>query len=110
MDTTTSARRSSFSPAALAALLLAAGSPALAQNAAVPGTTPPAREGNIYDHRDHQPTQAQIDSAAAAAGVRAPPSANPGPVEDEVKALLKQTDELDKRSDEDLKNGIGGGR
>jgi hypothetical protein len=109
MDTKTSARRSSVSPAAVAALLLAAAPPALAQNAAAPDTTPPAREGNTYDHRDHQPTQAEIDRAAAAAGVR-PPSQNPEPVEDEVKALLKQTDEVDQRSAEDVKNGASGGR
>jgi hypothetical protein len=110
MDMKTTSRRSSASTAAVAALLLAAALPALAQNPAPPGTTLPAREGNIYDHRDHQPTQAEIDNAAAAAGVRPPPSANPGPVEDEVKALLKQTDEADKRSDEDVKSGASGGR
>lgn len=59
---------SSIRLAAVAALVFAASSPALAQNAPAPGAgaVPPAREGNIYDYHDHQPTQAEIDSAEAA--------------------------------------------
>ncbi|MGO8914840.1 MAG: hypothetical protein ACLQJR_02910 [Stellaceae bacterium] len=90
--------------AAVAALMLAAAAPALAQNAPAPGAgaAPPAREGNIYGHQDHQPTQADIDSAAAAAGVRAPLE-DKAQTEAEVERLLKQTDKVDKQSDEDLR-------
>jgi hypothetical protein len=103
---------SSMRLAAIAALVLAASSLALAQNAPVPDArvTPPAREGNVYDHHDHQPTQAEVDSAETAVGGREPSSESETPVENEVKALLKQTDKLDKQSDEDLKSHSNGGR
>lgn len=96
--------------AAVAALVLAAASPSLAQNAPAPGAgaVPPAREGNIYDHRDHQPTQAEVDSAEAATGSGAPAPESQKQVEKEVKALLKRTDQLDKQSEEDLTNYSNG--
>jgi len=58
------------------------------------------REGNTYDHRDHQPTQAEINAAQQAAGKLPPPSPSTAEVEKEVHDLLKQADTLDKQSDE----------
>jgi hypothetical protein len=49
--------------AVLAAVLLAAPAAAVAQAPA------PAREGDIWDWRDHQPTAAQVQQKAKAAGV-----------------------------------------
>jgi hypothetical protein len=102
---------SSTRVAAVAALVLAASSPSPAQNAPAPGAgaVPPTREGNIYDHLDHQPTQAEIDGAEAAAGSGAPATKSQEQVEKEVRALLKRTDELDKQSDKDLTNDSNGG-
>jgi hypothetical protein len=96
--------------AAVAALVLAASSPSLAQNAPTPGAgaVPPAREGNIYDHRDHQPTQAEVVGAEAAAGIGAPSPESQTQVKNEVKALLKQTDQLDRQSEEDLTSDSNG--
>ena len=111
MNANKSSRASSSTRlAAVGALVLAASSPSLAQNAPAPGAgaVPPAREGNIYDHRDHQPTQAEIDSAEAAAGLGAPSSESETQVENEAKALLKRTDQLDKQSEEDLTNYSNG--
>jgi hypothetical protein len=54
--------------AILALALLAAPAAALAQ------TQVPAREGNIWDWRDHQPTEAQIQQNEKAAGVAPTPS------------------------------------
>jgi hypothetical protein len=113
MDVKKSPRTSSPSRlAAVAALVLAASSPALAQSAPAPdaGAMPPAREGNIYDHRDHQPTQAEIDRAEAAAGIGAPSRESQKQVEKEVRALEKRTDELDKASDEDLTSSSNDGQ
>ena len=94
-----------------AALLLSTSLPALAQNAPSFGG-PPARIANIYDWKDHQPTQQDVDVARAAAGL--PRSSlksrqTVNQVEREVQALLKQTDELDRRSNEDLRGYSGGG-
>ena len=91
-----------------AAFVLATSSPVLAQNAPSSGAPPP-RIGNIYNWRDHQPTQQEVDDAEAAAGVRARSSESNPQVEKEVKELLKQTDELDRRSGEDRK-GYPAGR
>jgi len=52
----------------------------------------------------------KIDSAAAAAGIRARSSESPTQVDNEVKALLRQTDKADKQSDEDLKGHSSGGQ
>jgi hypothetical protein len=85
--------------------------PALAQNAPSFGA-PPARIANIYDWKDHQPTQQDIDAARAAAGLPRS-SLNRGQtfnqVEKEVQALLKQTDELDRRANEDIRGYSGAG-
>src|SRR5260221_14675925 len=74
------------------ALVLAASSPALAQSVppAGGGAAPPAREGNIYDHKNHQPTEADV------AGTTSPSPGAKGQVGDEVKALFQQTTKLDK--------------
>jgi len=90
----------------VAALALAAVSPSLAQTAPPPGAkeVPLAREGNVYDHRSHQPTRAEINSAEVAAGVRPPSTESPTGTESEVQQLLRQLDELDKQSDEDIKS------
>jgi hypothetical protein len=95
----TSSRRS-FSTllAVVAALLPPLSSLVHAQNATTPAA--PAREGNIYDHIDHQPTRSQVENAEAATGRRA--SETDAEVLNEVKALLEETDRQDKRADEDL--------
>lgn len=94
-----------------AAFLLSTSLPALAQNAPSFGA-PPARIANIYDWKDHQPTQQDVEAARAVAGLPRS-SLNRGQtvnqVEKEVQALLKQTDELDRRSNEDLRGYSGGG-
>lgn len=86
-----------------AALLLS--SAALAQTAGTDAPPPasvdehgvPTREGNTYDFRDHQPTQA------------APPSASSSQqVEKSVRELLQQTDQLDKQSEQN-ERGLSGG-
>jgi len=59
-------------------------------------STPPLREGEIYDFHDHQPTQS------------APPAHTSKQVDDEVKALLRQSDELDRTFDD--KDGKDPGR
>lgn len=46
------------------------------------------REGNTYDYKSHQPT------------APAPSTATDKQVDDEVKALLKQSDELDRQSNQ----------
>ena len=60
------------------------------------GRNTPAREGNTYDHRDHQPTQAEL----GAAGVSQQSSDSTAAVEKEVHDLLKQADRLDRESEE----------
>jgi hypothetical protein len=70
-----------------AALLLSIPTFAIAQKASDPvfGTTPPAREGGTYDFRNHQPTAP-------------PPTAvTTEQVEDEVNALLRRVDEVDRQ-------------
>ena len=76
--------------------------PALAQSNPTPGgaAAPPAREGNIYDHKDHQPTEAEVRAAERAAGTESPSSGTKRQVEDEVDELLQQTDRLDKQSEQ----------
>ena len=69
-------------PFLAALLLLSEPGFALAQKSSVP-----AREGNTYDFRDHQPTEA------------APPAQASSQVDEEVKALLRQSDELDRTFD-----------
>jgi len=103
-----SLRPQSTTPPIAIALVLAASSPALAQNYPTSGgvAAPPAREGNIYDHKDHQPTEADV------AGTASPSPGAKRQVEDEVKALLQQTDRLDKQSeqqDQDYPSGSSTG-
>jgi hypothetical protein len=92
--------------AAIAALVLAVSSPALAQNAQAPDTAtmPPAREGNTYDHRDHQPTQAEIDNAEAADGSSIVPQENKSQIEkeaeDAIEADKKSIEEYEKQSND----------
>ena len=78
------------------ALVLAASSAAMAQNAPAPAgaAPPPAREGNIYDHKDHQPTEADLPAVDRS-------GASQSEVEKGVQQLLRQTDELDKQSEQD---------
>jgi hypothetical protein len=94
-----------------AALLFSVSLPAFGQNAPSLGA-PPERIANIYDWKDHQPTQQDVDTARAAAGLPRS-SLNRGQtvnqVENEIQALLKQTDELDRRSDDDLSGYYGAG-
>lgn len=80
-------------------LVLAASSPALARNDPAPAgmATPPAREGNIYDHKDHQPNQAEVSGAEGAAAIERPSSDSKRKVEEEVNNLLQQTDRLDRQ-------------
>ena len=101
MNANTSSRASSPTRlAAVVALVFAASSPAFAQNTPAPGAgaMPPAREGNIYDYHDHQPTQAEIDSAEAAAGLRAPSSGSKTQIENEAEDSIA----ADKQSVEDF--------
>ncbi len=80
----------------VASLLLLTCAPAVAQTTApFPGPAVSTREGNIYDHRDHQPTAADD----AAAGV-APPGVSEDEVQKEVQDLLQQTDRLDEQSEQ----------
>jgi hypothetical protein len=95
--------------AAVAGLVLMASSPLLAQPNTAPvsgasspagdGNTP-AREGNIYDYRIHQPTAAEVSDAELAAGIGPPTSASTAEVEKEVEDLLNQADRLDRQSEE----------
>lgn len=95
--------------AAVAVLIVMAPSLVLAQINAAPvggvesgGTagSVATREGNTYDHRDHQPTEGEINAAREAAGKLPPPSPSTAEVEKEVHDLLKQADTLDKQSEE----------
>jgi hypothetical protein len=54
---------------------LALGVALLAAPAATFGQTPaPSRDANVWDWRDHQPTQAEVAQKEKAAGIAAPPS------------------------------------
>jgi len=87
---------------AVAGLVLMAPAPLLAQTSAAPiggalspggDRNTPAREANIYDHQDHQPTAAEV-------GATMPSPASTAAVEQEVEDLLKQADMLDRQSEE----------
>ena len=86
-------------PIVFAVVLLLTGA-AFAQNADV-GTPPPAavgtngvpiREGNVWDHLAHQPTQAEVGGASQQTEQQ---------VEQSVKDLLQQTDRLDQQSQQE---------
>ena len=96
-------RRKSTLLGTVAVLLLAGSSPIQAQTypASADGAMPPTREGNIYDHKDHQPTEAEVSRAQAAAGDR-PQSVNASHVEKGAKDLLKRMDKLDTQSEQEL--------
>jgi hypothetical protein len=94
-------RPQSTTPIIVATLVLTASLPALAQSDSTPGApAPPAREGNIYDHRDHQPTEGEVGAAERAAGTGSSSSDTRQQVEDDVRRLLQQTDRLDKQSEQ----------
>ena len=85
-----------LSPASSIVLALAlTASPALAQSNPYPGPTapPPARVGNIYDHKHHQPTESDAGAAERAGSSKQQ-------VEQEVQELLQQTDRLDRQSEQ----------
>jgi hypothetical protein len=70
-----------------AVLVFSTSLPALAQNSPSPGA-PPTRIANTYNWRHYQPTQRELEAAGA------PPSPQTyDQVENEVEALVKQTDE-----------------
>jgi len=87
--------------ASVTVIVLAASSSIMAQTdpAPVDGAIPPPREGNTYDHKDHQPTEAEVSRAEAAAGSR-PLSVNAAHVEKGVEEFLRQMDKLDEQSEE----------
>jgi hypothetical protein len=70
--------------------------PAAAQTAPVDVEhASPTREGNVFDHQDHQPTEAQVGRAEGSSGIDNPSPATEQQVEGGVDKLLRQTDELD---------------
>ena len=78
------------------ALILTESSLALAQNNLPPGgAATPTREGNIWDHKDHQPTEAEVRAAEKAAGITPIPVGTKQQVEEEVKQFLQQLDRQD---------------
>lgn len=80
-------------------LVLTASSLALAQSDLTSGggAAPPRREGNIWDYKDHQPTEAEVRAAERAAGIAPPSSGTKQQVEEEVNKLLQQTDRQDRQ-------------
>ena len=68
---------------AMAAALLMAPATSFAQSGA------PAREGNIWDWRDHQPTEAEVSRMEKAAGLAATPS-DKASVENLYQQLMRQ--------------------
>ena len=83
---------------------LAASSPAFAQSNQ---RDVPLREGNIYDHQDHQPTVADVCPGEAARDPNCPSQATGREVEEEVNKLLQDTD-IDLQSGERQLNDPGG--
>ena len=111
-------RRGSRCLAISAGVLLAASSPALAQSPPAPQQAAPIdapavpREGDIYGHKEHQPTEAGIGEKEGPSGVDSPSAASRQEVDKEVDQLLRQTDELDegaKREGEDYPAGASSG-
>ena len=88
--------RFSHASSIVAAIVLAASATALAQSDDTSrgrAQPVPTRSGNIYDHKAHQPTEADVPPAAGS-------GSSQQQVEKEVQDLLRQTDELDRQSDE----------
>ena len=88
---------------AVSAIAVAAPALALAQSddSAGRAAPPAARAGNIYDHKVHQPTESELPASARAGSSRRQ-------VEEEVQQLLRQTDELDKQSNERARRAPSG--
>ena len=83
-----------------AGLLLASLSPAAAQTTPAAGPdAAPAREGNVYDHRDHQPTASEVHRAEGLSGSETPSAATDKEVERGVEDLLRQTDKMDEAAE-----------
>lgn len=79
-----------------AALAFAMVAPAAAQTAPVDVEhASPTREGNVFDHRDHQPTESQVGRAEGSSGIDYPSPTTEQQVEGGVEKLLRQTDQLD---------------
>lgn len=99
-------RRGSKCLAMATGLFLAASSPALCQEQVAPGggSAAPAREGNIYGHVDHQPTEAEIGKAAEPGSVDSPSAVNREQVDEEVDQLLQQSRELDEAAEKQGKD------
>jgi hypothetical protein len=95
---TTSQHRLARAAAACAAIILA---PAL-ESRLVWGQSPapradqpiPRREGNIYDHQSHQPTEADIEAAKRAANV-GPSLPSPARPDSDVESLRQEIERLE---------------
>jgi hypothetical protein len=79
-----------------ARLVLTMVAPAAAQTAPVDVEhASPTQEGNIFDHRDHQPTEAEVGRTEGSSGVDKPSPTTEQDVEGGVESLLRQTREMD---------------
>ena len=83
--------------ALLAGLALMTASPLRAQTTPSVDQTPASgaavREGNVYDHQDHQPTAADVGAAEPSPG-------STEAVDRQVQDFLKQMDALDRQAEE----------
>jgi hypothetical protein len=88
-----------------AGLVLATVAPVAAQTGPVDDKDgSPAREGNVYEHRDHQPTESEVGRAEGKSGVDYPNPTSDQEVERGVENLLRQTDEMDEEADTQGRN------
>jgi hypothetical protein len=80
-------------PLAVAAFALAGAANALAQaeRPSAGTTTAPARVGNIYDYKAHQPNEADICGGKRGTSVNCPSASEKQQVEEEVQRLLRQS-------------------
>lgn len=92
-----------------AAGLVLASSAVLGQtSSSSPGRAmPPAREGNIYGGKDHQPTEADV-SGAGAGGIDSSSPASKAEVEQGVEQLLEQTNIEDENAERRLDDSPSG--
>ena len=82
-----------------AGLVLATLPPVAAQTGPVDReNASPAQEGNVYDHRDHQPTESEVGRAEGKAGFDSSNPKTEQEVERGVGNLLRQTDEMDEEA------------